>query len=164
MNDHLSDPKIILFQARALPSAEMMAALEHLAQCIRCRQRSHEHFQATNAYQASTITLSPALEFRHEHLDAEQVTALVNQSLDSEDTEIAQAHLQTCYECRSEVQSLFAFQEELKTELRHRYGPKPAPKQAGQWKSLWAAWQWKPVFAATFVAACLLTTILRPSL
>jgi hypothetical protein len=160
MNDHLSDPKIILFQARALPSAEMMAALEHLAQCIRCRQRSHEHFQATNAYQASTITLSPALEFRHEHLDAEQVTALVNQSLDSEDTEIAQAHLQTCYECRSEVQSLFAFQEELKTELRHRYGPKPAPKQAGQWKSLWAAWQWKPVFAATFVAACLLTTIL----
>ena len=31
MNDHLSDPKIILFQARALPSAEMRAALEHLA-------------------------------------------------------------------------------------------------------------------------------------
>lgn len=160
MNDHLSDPKIILFQARALPSAEMRAALEHLAQCIHCRQRSHEHFQATNAYQSSTITLSPALQFRYEHLEAEQLTAFVNQSLDSEDKEIAQAHLQTCLECRSDVQSLLAFQEELKTELCHRYGPKPTPKQAWQWNSLWPAWQWKPVFAATFVAACLLATIL----
>ncbi|MBS1808819.1 MAG: hypothetical protein JST84_11550 [Acidobacteria bacterium] len=160
MNDHLSDPNILLFHARALSPAEMKAALEHLAQCLLCRQRSHEHFQATNAYQASTINLSPAWQFRHEHLDAEQLTALVNQRLDSVDEEVAQAHLQTCHECRCEVQSLRAFQAELKTELRHRYGPKPAPKQVGQWKSWWSAWQWKPVFAATFVAVCVLATIL----
>ena len=85
MNDHLSDPKITLFQARALPSVEMTAALEHLAQCIRCRQRSHEHFQATNAYQSSTITLFPAFQWQHEHLKSEQVTAFVNKSLDRED-------------------------------------------------------------------------------
>ena len=160
MNDHLSDPQIILFQARAVPAATMKAALEHLAQCIRCRQRNHEHFQATNAYQSSTINLSPSLQFRHEHLDAKQVTAFINESLDKEEQEIAQAHLQTCHECRSEVQSLLSFQAELKMDLRHRYGPKPASKQAGQWKSWWTVWQWKPVFAALLVAACLLTTML----
>lgn len=160
MNDHLSDPQIILFQARALPPAVMIAVLEHLAHCIRCRQRNHEHFQATNAYQASTITLSPVIQLQHEHLDAEQVTALAHKKLDREDEEIAQAHLQTCQECRSEVQSLLSFQAELKTELHHRYGPKPAPKQTWQWKLWWTVWQWKPMFAALFVAACVLTTML----
>lgn len=160
MNDHLSDPNITLFQARALSPKEMKATLEHLAQCNRCRQRSHEHFQATNAYQTSTITLSPVLQFRHEHLEAEQLSAFVNESLDQEEQEIAQAHLQACHQCRSELQSLLAFQAELKTELRHRYGPKSTPKQKWQWKSWWPAWQWKPVFAATFVMVCVLATML----
>ena len=160
MNDHLSDPQITLFHARALSPAAMKAVLEHLAQCIRCRQRSHGHFQATNAYQASTINLSPAWQFQHEHLEAEQVRDFVNESLDQEEQEIAQAHLQTCHECYTEVQNLLAFQAELKTELRHRYGPKPAPKQAWQWRSWWPVWQWRPVMAAMFVTVCVLATML----
>lgn len=160
MINHLSNSQIIMFQARALPSAEMIAVLEHLAQCIHCRQRSHEHFQATNAYRTSTITLSPALQFRHEHLDGEQVTAFVNKKLDQEDEEIVQAHLQTCHRCHAEVQDWLAFEGELQAELRTRYGPKPAPKQAWQWKLWGQGWQWKPVLATTFVAVCLLATIL----
>ena len=116
MNDHLSEPQIILFQARALPSAAMLAALEHLAHCIHCRQRSHEHYQTNNAYQSSTITLSPTLQWRHEHLEAEQVTAFVNKRLDREDEEIILAHLQKCQHCRTEVQDWRSFQEELKTD------------------------------------------------
>jgi len=157
MNDHLSDSQILMFQARASSSAEMIAALEHLAQCLHCRQRSHEHFQASNAYQVSTISLSPALQWRHEHLDAEQITALVNKSLDSEDEEIAQAHLQTCSHCRAEVQDWLAFQRELQTELRTRYGPKPATNQTWQWP--WRTWEWKPIFATLLGTACVLMTI-----
>lgn len=157
MNDHLSDSQILLFQARALPSAEMITALDHLAQCIRCRQRNHEQYQAINAYQASAITLSPAFQWRHEHLDAEQVKAFVNKTLDKEEEEVTQVHLQTCQHCRAEVQDWLSFEKELQTELRTRYGPKPT--QSCQWKSLWPAWGWKPIFATVLIAACLLTTI-----
>lgn len=160
MNDHLSDSQLIQFQARALPTAEMMAALEHLAQCIRCRQRSHEYYQASNAYQSSTITLSPVFQWRHEHLDAEQVKAFVKKTLDKEDEEIAQAHLQTCQNCCAEVQDWRVFEAELQMDLRTRYGPKPAPKQPSQWKSLWPAWGWKPIFATLLGVACLATTML----
>jgi hypothetical protein len=159
MNDHLSDSQILLFQARALPSAEMIAALEHLAQCIRCRQRSHGYYQATNAYQASEITLSPAFQWRHEHLDTEQVKAFVKKTLDKEDEEIAQAHLQTCPHCRDEVQDWRSFEAELRMDLRTRYGPNPTPSQAWQWKSLWSAWQWKPLFASLLVAVLLATIV-----
>lgn len=159
MNDHLSDSQILLFQARALPSTEMMVALEHLAECIRCRQRSHEYYQAANAYQASTITLSPAFQWLYEHLDAEQMKAFVNKTLDKEDEEIAQAHLQTCQNCCAEVQDWRAFEAELQTDLRTRYGPKPTPTQAWQGKSPWTAWQWKPLFASLLVAVLLATIV-----
>ncbi|MBL8206018.1 MAG: zf-HC2 domain-containing protein [Blastocatellia bacterium] len=159
MNDHLSDSQLILFQARALPSAEMIAALEHLAQCIRCRQHSHGYYQATNAYQASTIILSPAFQWRHEHLETEQIKAFVNKTLDQEDEEMAQAHLQTCPHCRAEVQDWRSFEKELQTELRTRYGLKPTPTQASPWKSMWPAWQWKPLFASLLVAVLLATIV-----
>lgn len=157
MNDHLSDRTVTMFQARTLPITEMMAALDHLAQCRQCRQRSHEHFQVTNKYEASTITLSPALHWQYDHLEAETVEAFVQKSLDREDEAIAQAHLQTCANCRAEIQSLRAFQTELATELQHRYGPKSTVEQA--WKWSWPSWNWKPIFATTIAAACLFVTV-----
>ncbi|MBL8208113.1 MAG: hypothetical protein JNM09_28020 [Blastocatellia bacterium] len=157
MNDHLSDSQLLLYQARALPSAAMMTALEHLSQCLPCRQRHHAQVQVSHANQASTITLSPAWQWQHEHLDVEQVQAWVSKSLDQEDEEIAQAHLQTCQRCRAEVQDWLAFQRELHTELRTRYGPQPTTKAA--WQGRWRSWEWKPMVATLLGTACLLLTI-----
>jgi hypothetical protein len=160
MNDHLSDSQILRFQARDLPTAEMIAVLEHLAQCLRCRQRSHARFQGANAYQASVITLSPARQWHPEHLHHEQVKAFVNQQLDNEEQEITQVHLQTCLSCRAEVDDWRLFEQELQTDLRKRFGPKTTPQSSWSWKSLWPHWEWKPVFAATgLIAVGALTTL-----
>ena len=96
---HLSNPELQAFLTRELPSAQMLDANDHLAECAECRSALEKQAGAGKAVQQ----LESAFARREPHLEYEQVKLLAEGK--SVSPEAAQ-HAAACDACAREVAEL----------------------------------------------------------
>lgn len=99
----------------------MAATAGHLAACAACQQLFQESLKKARGNRPISISLSTANWLRDEHLDYDELEALVENRLDDEDKQIINLHLEACADCREQARSLFAFIESPEFERSLRY-------------------------------------------
>ncbi len=155
MTEHIRNQKMRAFCAHALENAEMVEIAEHLAACPECRQLFQGASQEMNDARPASLSLSPELLFRHEHLEFDQLVSLADNNLDDEDREITNIHLHTCKRCREDVRSFLEFRRQIESAMSFS----SAPAQPVKWpEKLSGFWRWpevrlRPLYAGTIVVA-----------
>lgn len=137
------------FCARTLDAAKMLFILEHLDDCEDCCHFLQHTFRRQNNYAPIVIDLSPESWLRHEHLDYEWLIAYVDETMDSDEREMTENHLQLCRSCNEEVKEFIAWRRESEPELKVRYLPDDVIKSRRK-DSSWLRWfrlPFKPRFA-----------------
>ncbi|MCS6861930.1 MAG: zf-HC2 domain-containing protein, partial [Abditibacteriales bacterium] len=152
MSEHLSSQQIERYCQRALSSAELLAADDHIAACASCRQRLAEAARDSFSFvPASAVVAQP------EHLTYEQLEAYVDSALDEVDREIVESHLELCATCVAEVRDLRAFRAMMSTYPAKEYAPAVSPSL---WEKITAFWQrpvrWVPLQLAGTAAVAVL--------
>ncbi len=150
MVDHISDTQMEAFCAHALVDSHLAELAGHIAACVVCRQRFQESLISRRGRDSASISLSPTEWFRNDHLEDEQLDALVEERLDAEERRIVDLHLEGCADCRAEAQSLRAFIEgpEFERSMRYRSA---AEKTAAGWRLPALRWKWAYGGAALLV-------------
>ncbi len=149
MFNHIPDEQMEAFCARALKVSEMAEAAEHIAACSRCQWRFQETLKRERGDKPTSVSLSLADWFRHEHLYYDQLESFAENRLGAEDAAIVNLHLETCAVCREDVRSFLEFKEVTENELPQRRAPEPrspAPKKLPS-ESSPSANRWKPAYA-----------------
>jgi hypothetical protein len=96
------------------------------------------------------FTLAPECWLRHEHIDYDQLVELADDTLDTSERELIDAHLNICQACQEDVRSFLAFREQVAPELGMSYPP-VVTKLDRDTTSRWDAWRqvfWKPIYVA----------------
>src|ERR1700748_387235 len=106
MTRHLSSPELQAFLARELPSAQLLEADDHLAECAACRSALEQHAGVGNAVQQ----LESAFATAEPHLEYEQVRLLADGKAVSPE---AARHTAACHACAREVAELRQFAAEM---------------------------------------------------
>jgi hypothetical protein len=161
MVEHIHSQQMKAFCARALEKTEMVATAEHLAVCPECHQLFQRVFQEMNDHQPASISLSPELLFRQEHLDFDQLTSLADDNLDDEEKEIINIHLRVCERCREDVRSFLEYRRQIESGLNVRYAPEQPAERPQKLSSRWG-WltvRWKPLYAGAIAVAILIALL-----
>src|SRR6266545_3616476 len=148
MTEHLSTLRLERLCVRALSPRELTLITQHLASCQPCRR----HYQRMNEMRrgGSTVRITLAAEvwLRHEHLEYEQLVALADHTIDSDEFQLVDLHLKVCARCREDMRSFFAFREDIASELRVSYGPAIDIKQEKvSWLVWWRGLSWQLRYA-----------------
>src|ERR1700744_2621446 len=106
MTRHLSNPELQAFLTRELPSAQMLDANDHLAECAECRTALERQAGAGNPVQQ----LEGAFAGREPHLEYEQVRLLAEGKAVSLE---ATRHAASCHACAAEIAELRQFAAEV---------------------------------------------------
>ncbi|MFN2532101.1 MAG: hypothetical protein ABR555_12475 [Pyrinomonadaceae bacterium] len=64
------------------------------------------------------ITLAPEFQFRHEHVDYEQLERLADETMEASEREILEVHLKVCATCLGDIHRFLAFREQLEKEIK----------------------------------------------
>jgi hypothetical protein len=120
-----------------MSSAEIVAAFEHVAICVACRERLASRDQLRNAFVALGPEMYEPAGQDILHLPPEHISAYVDDELDIVDREIIDSHLDLCTQCKAEVLALREIKDAMPGSLR---GRPAAPEQAGLWARLAAFW------------------------
>ena len=154
MNEHLTQAQIEeLRAARRLSPPELFAVGQHLGECAECRAR-------VDVVRANAERLRD--DFRQaarlpEHLSFEQLSALVDDSLNEIDREIAESHLSVCPLCEREMRDLRAFAVTLESEKR-KVAAADAAGERGFWEKV-RAFIFSPAFGASFAALLIFAVV-----
>ncbi len=165
MFNHIPDEQMEAFCARALKVSEMAAIAEHIAACSRCQWLFQETLKREGENKPTSISLSPANWFRHEHLDYDQLESFAENRLDAEETAIVNLHLETCAVCREDVHSFLEFKKATENELHPRPTPGPRSPKAKKPSSGGkpSGNRWKPAYtfaALLIIGSAILAAIL----
>src|SRR5882724_4490411 len=153
MPEHITTSRMQRFRVRALPVAELNSIAEHLDVCPSCNQQFAEMLQSRRGSEPVKIALAPEFWLRHEHVDFEQLVAIVDNKLDETDREMVDIHLGSCPTCQGDLRSFLAFRKEIEPELSVRYGLRTPTMPRGRT----LPWSWSrsvirnPVYAAAAV-------------
>jgi hypothetical protein len=102
---HLTEQELDRFRRNDAGAAELFAWADHLRNCADCARRA--------ASDRSLGELARTLDGdESDHLDFETLHALVDQSIQPIDREIAESHLEGCATCREELADLTTFARE----------------------------------------------------
>src|SRR4030095_15865410 len=154
MNEHLSAQLIERYQRRALSTAELLDADDHLAACEMCRQSLGETRErgAANSLRADLAATEMT------HLGYERLEAYVEGGLDPIDRVIADSHLKLCAQCAAEMNELRTFAARMAAYPVQEYAPAVPPsfgeKAPGLWEGVRSFWR-SPAFALPFQLASL---------
>ena len=99
---HLTEQELDRFRRNDAGAAELFAWADHLRSCADCTRA------ATIDRRVSDLVRTIDAE-ESDHLDFETLHALVDQSIQSIDREIAESHLEGCATCRDELADLRVF-------------------------------------------------------
>ncbi|MCI0659903.1 MAG: zf-HC2 domain-containing protein [Acidobacteria bacterium] len=157
MTAHMSKQQMEKFCARILQAPEMVAIAEHLSDCASCQLQFHETFQRRRNFAPVTIDLSPHFWFKDDHLEYEQMVGMVENTLDDEDREIIDIHLETCARCREDLRSFREFVRQIEPAIRASHLPENR-KTFTWWK--WPAIEWKYGYVAAVVIIIGLVTLI----
>lgn len=109
MTTHLSAENLEQYSRRTLAARDLLAVDDHLTACESCRELAAKTPAGAGPLAALRADLRVAAQFDVEHLEAEQMTAYVDQDLDAADLGIVESHLAICSMCLDEVNDLRAF-------------------------------------------------------
>ena len=141
------------YRVRALPVGELNSIAEHLDVCPSCNQQFAEILQSRRGSEPVKITLAPEFQFRHEHINYDQLVRLADSKMDATEREMLDVHLKACASCQEDVLSFLALREQIDNETE------PAPtaivEEPTREKRPWFAWSqglpWNPAYAAAVV-------------
>jgi len=141
------------FRVRALPVGELTSVAEHLDVCPSCSQQFREMLRSRRGSEPLKITLAPEFQFRHEHVDYDQLVRLADSKMEATEREMLDVHLKVCASCQEDVRSFLTLREQIDNETE------PAPtaivEEPTREKRLWFAWwqglAWNPAYAAAVV-------------
>ena len=141
------------FRVRALPLGELTSIAEHLDVCPSCSQQFREMLRSRRGSGPLKITLAPEIQFRHEHVDYDQLVRLADKTMDASEREILDVHLKVCASCQEDVRSFLALREQIDNETE------PAPtaiveeptREKRPWFAWWQGLAWNPAYAAAVV-------------
>src|SRR5262245_16072991 len=123
MPEHFSKSLIEQFRDRSLDVSTMSAISAHLEACVECYELFRKAFRAKKGGATARFTLSSAVWLKDEHIEYEQIVSYEDGSLDAEDREILDKHLELCLRCREDVRSFVAHRQQIGPELKIRYVP-----------------------------------------
>src|SRR5437667_11002743 len=83
MTEHITTSLMQRFRVRALPVGELNSIAKHLDVCPSCNQQFAEILQSRRWSEPVKITLAPEFQFRHEHVDYEQLVRLADMTMDA---------------------------------------------------------------------------------
>ncbi|HMX25080.1 MAG TPA: tetratricopeptide repeat protein [Blastocatellia bacterium] len=163
MATHFNRTEAERFYARTLNTTRMAAWGAHIAECAACLALYQEVFEQKRNYAPVVINLSPAIWLKDEHLDYESLVAYAEGSLNVDEREITEMHLQLCRPCCVDAAEFTAWYKESEAELRIRYTPASPERQVestSRWNWL-AIFTRKPTYAfALVLAAALLFSVI----
>lgn len=111
MLEHLSKKRVAKYKNGALPLTELLATKQHLSECSAC----HDLVDKTTMVESMHNRLFSSLRTlpdNDSHLSYEQIANFVDRDLSANEREIAEAHLESCPDCRFEAISLQESQTE----------------------------------------------------
>lgn len=139
----------------------MAATAAHVAACAACQQLFQESLKKAKGNRPISISLSAENWFRSEHLDYDELEALVEDRLDDEDKQIVNLHLETCADCREQARSLLEFIESPEYGLSMRY----TIEERRSWSEKLIAWwnqsadRWKLAYTGAALVIITLTIL-----
>src|SRR5262245_41601385 len=123
MPEHFSKSLIEQFRDRSLDVSTLSAIAAHLESCVECYELFREAFRDKKGGATARFTLSSAVWLKDEHIEYEQIVSYVDGSLDAEDREILDKHIELCMRCRDDVRNFVAHRQQIEPELKIRYVP-----------------------------------------
>ena len=134
---HYTRRQIEKFQALALETSEMVKIAEHLADCGLCHSLYQEVFRSDPDYAPFSISLSPEDWFKDDHLEYEDLMAIIDNEYDDEYLDILNIHLNVCARCREDLRDLTEFLQKIEPELAVRYSPDEQSFRSGNGRNQW---------------------------
>jgi hypothetical protein len=162
LSEHLTARQIECYYNRLMSPAELLVALDHIAECNACRGQ----FEPEQRIRAVGDDLRSDLQAQAQysnHLGYEESAAYVDECLGEVEREIVESHLDLCGQCATEIADLRAFRAEITTYPEiERVPTKPS---TGRIISFWRAAAFRiPIqlaAAASIVLLCgLIATLL----
>jgi hypothetical protein len=150
MTGHITTSRIQRFRVRALPVGELTSIAEHLDGCPSCNQQFTQMLRSRLVLEPLKITLAPEFQFRHEHVDFEQLVRLANETMDVSEREILDVHLKVCASCHEDVRSFLAFREQIDNETEPAIAAEPTWENLS-WFAWWRGLAWNPAYAAAVI-------------
>src|SRR2546423_1057517 len=132
MTEHITTSLMQRYRVRALPVGELNSIAEHLDVCPSCNQQFVEILQSRRGSEPVKITLAPEFQFRHEHINYDQLVAIADNKLYETDREMIDIHLGTCPTCQEDLRSFVAFRQEIEPELPARNVPHTPMRPRGR--------------------------------
>jgi hypothetical protein len=136
MADHISNTQMEALCARSLEDSDMAMMTEHLAACAACQRLFQDTLKKQKKSKPIATSFSTADWFRHDHLDYVELESLAKESLNEEERQIINLHLETCADCREDVRSFLEFWRDTEYELRLSY----APEHGIAWPERFVTW------------------------
>ena len=152
MTEHITTSRMQRFYVRALPVSELTFVAEHLDSCPSCRQRFSEMLRSRRGSEPLKITLAPEFQFRHEHVEYEQLVTLADKTIDASEREMLDVHLKVCAPCQEAVRSFLTFRDEIDKETEPTFPAIAEPtSEKWPWFAWWRGLAWNPAYAAAVV-------------
>ncbi len=153
MAEHITTSRMQRFRVRALPVGELTSISEHLDVCPSCNQQFTEMLRSRRLSEPLKITLAPEFQFRHEHVDYEQLVRLADKTMDATEREMLDVHLKVCASCQEDVRGFFAIRAQIEKETEPAF---PAitvepTREKRPWFAWWQGLAWNPAYAAAVV-------------
>ena len=160
MSEHFTELNIERYRSRQMPSAELLAADDHLALCEACRLKTAATVLRAEAMLNSLRSnLYAPSGTEAVHLSYEQITALVDNQITGAARETIEEHIKLCTPCAEEVSDLSAFKSTLAITAAEQPLRTASPTTAERFAAfrLWLA-QWTLPQFATAAVLLLVTT------
>jgi hypothetical protein len=113
---HLTSDQFQKYKERKIPTSELLAIGDHLAECRDCREKLGGTEERAAILHSLTRDVQSALLKNQEHLTYQQIAGYVDEILNPIQLEIVQSHLDICARCKSELEDLAKFQKQLSKE------------------------------------------------
>ncbi len=110
---HLTSEQLKDYGRAALPPLDLLAADDHLGDCVECHRRVAPVAVTTGTFRSLQEAFLLAPEGPTRHLEFTQLAALLDDELDNIEREIVSSHLEGCASCKNELRELSAFRAEL---------------------------------------------------
>lgn len=116
MSGHLTEDQFQKYKERKIPTSELLAIGDHLAECKECREKLGGAEERAAILHALIRDLQSAVIKGPEHLTYKQIASYVDGTMNPAQLEIVQSHLEGCIRCKSEWEDLGKYRKELKSE------------------------------------------------
>jgi hypothetical protein len=114
LSEHLTARQIECYYNRLMSPAEVLVALDHVAECNACREQFEPEHRIRAVGDGLRSDLQAQAQYSN-HITYEESAAYVDECLGQLEREIVESHLDFCSQCATEIADLRAFRAEMTT-------------------------------------------------